>query len=204
MSKIEDKIDDTVCPECAFGNLVKSVGLKRCIRCDNAFCTHFACTVAPLEYCINCMGDLELRRQIISKRTVHYDPLTDTVRVYTRRPPARSIHIEGDDFLFAQRRIATLSDVELELSIEFHKEYLQLLAAEQDRRKIERIHKQSQLKMALPTGTTSKTVKETKTTTTTKQNKKADQITALFEQLLLSGKSIQEIQAIIAKSGLTA
>ena len=191
-----DKIEDTVCGECAFGNLVKNVGIKKCIRCEKPFCSHFACAIAPLEYCINCMGDLELKREIVSKRVEKYNPLTDTLRVITRR--ARSIHINGDDFLFAQRKIGDLTDPELELSIEFHREYLQLLAAEQDKRKAERLHKQSQQKLLIPNGTVSKTVKETKTTTTTKQNKKADQITALFEQLLLSGKSLQEIQQIIA------
>ena len=199
MSEPEEKIEDTVCSECAFGNLVKNVGIKRCIRCDKAFCTHFSCTVAPLEYCINCMGDLELKREIVTKTVEKYNPFTDTTHVYKRR--ARSIHINGDDWMFAQRKIGSLSEVELELAIEFHKEYLQLLGAEQDRKKAERLHKQSNVKtISVPNGTVSKTVRETKTTTTTKQNKKADQLQALFEQLLLDGKSIQEIQQIIAST----
>ena len=201
MSEPEDKIDDTVCSECAFGNLVKNVGIKRCIRCDKAFCSHFACTITPLEYCVNCMGNLELERKVVTTKIDVYDPETDTVKTY-RRLPYRSIHINGDDWLFAQRRIGSLSDVELELSIEFHREYLQLLAVEQDRRKAERLHKASQVKLplAMPTGTTSKTVRETKTTTTTKQNKKVDQLSMVFDQMLNSGMSLTEIQALIAKS----
>lgn len=199
-----DKIDDVVCGECAFGNLVKNVGLKRCIRCEKPYCTHFACTVAPLEYCVNCMGDLELTRKIESVSREKYNPITDTTTRYTRR--YRSIHINGDDWLFAQRKIGSLSDVELELSLEFHKEYIQLLAAEQDRRRVEKAHTASQksakTQMVLPTGTVSQTVKTTKTTTTTKQNKKVDQLAILFEQLLDQGKSVAEIQAIIAASKL--
>ena len=203
MSEPEDKIDDTVCSECAFGNLVKNVGIKRCIRCDKAFCSHFACTITPLEYCVNCMGNLELERKVVTTKIDVYDLETDTIKTYRRRP-YRSIHINGDDWLFAQRRIGALSDVELELSIEFHREYLQLLAVEQDRRKAERLHKQSATKLPppgiMPTGTTSKTVKETKVTTTTKQNKKVDQVSMLFDQMLNAGMSLSEIQALIAKS----
>lgn len=171
-----------VCDTCIGDNLLKSCGIRTCARCLNPFCIHFASKVDSLTYCVSCMSAIELTRSIVTKTYEHYNEETDVIRSYTRR--AREIKLEGDDWMFAQRRIATLSDAELDMVIEYHRQYLMLLCNEQERRRMERMHRNASVKYVVPTASaTTTTVTTTKKTKTVKLDKQKEKAAAMLSAL---------------------
>lgn len=173
-------LGSNVCDTCMGDNLLKNCGIRTCARCLNPFCLHYASKVEPLTYCVGCMSAIELTRSVVTKTYEHYDEVTDTLRSYTRR--AREIRLSGDDWMFAQRRIRELADAELDLAIEFHRQYLMLLCAEQERRRTEKAHRNAGIKFVIPpsTSSTTTTTTTTKKVSTVKMDKKKEQAASML------------------------
>jgi hypothetical protein len=187
-----------VCDTCIGDNLLKSCGIRKCARCENPFCVHYACKADPLTYCVTCMSQIELTRSICTKTYEHFDEVTDTLKRYTRR--AREIHLAGEDWMFAQRRVNTLTDAELDMVIEYHRQYLQLLCGDQERRKTEKAHRNAGIKMQFPSAAvTTTTVTTTKKTSTVKLDRQKEQAAALLAQLLGSGMDLGALTAKLKK-----
>lgn len=186
-----------VCDICVGDNLLKNVGIRTCARCRNPFCIHFSCKVDPLTYCVSCMSQIELTRSVVTKTIEHYDEVTDTLRTYTRR--AREIKLSGDDWMFAQRRVKDLSDDELDMVVEYHRQYLQLLCDDAERRRMEKAHRNANVKFVIPSAqVTSTTVTTTKKVSTVKLDKQKEQAAALLAQLL-SQPGGADMAALLAK-----
>jgi hypothetical protein len=103
--------------------------------------------------------------------------------------------------MFAQRRVNTLTDAELDMVIEFHRQYLQLLCADQERRKTEKAHRNAGIKMSFPSAAsvTTTTVTTTKKTSTVKLDRQKEQAAALLAQLLGSGMDLGALTAKLKK-----
>jgi len=171
-----------VCDICIGDNLLKDVGVRKCARCENPFCIHYASKADPLTYCVTCMSTIILTRSVVTKTYEHYDEVTDTLRSYSRR--AREIHLAGEDWMFAQRRVNTLTDAELDMVIEYHRQYLNLLCADQERRTAEKRHRYAGVKMQLPSAAvTTTTVTTTKKVSTVKLDKQKEQAASLIATL---------------------
>jgi hypothetical protein len=186
-----------VCDTCIGDNLLKDCGVRKCARCTNPFCIHFASKVDPLTYCLSCLSTIELTRSVVTKTYEHYNESTDVTTSYSRK--AREIHLAGEDWLFAQRRIHTLSDAELDMVVEYHRQYLNLLCADQERRRAEKAHRYAGKTFIINPGTA--TVSTTKTTTTkttsqVKMNKQKEQASALMQQLL-GTMTLEQLQAAL-------
>jgi hypothetical protein len=151
--------------------------------------------------CTECCSDVSVLREIITKEYSHYNEETDVVTHYRRR--AKSIRLEGMDWLFAQRKIATMSSDALELAIEYHRALLQGLLAERETRKIEYAHRYAGV--PLPKASTAKDY-STSTTTTTKVTKsiKSSKASAtadgVLKAMLAANLTPAQIMALLAQA----
>jgi hypothetical protein len=120
---------------------------------------------------------------------------------YRRR--AREIQISGLDWLFAQRKIVELSDLELDLSIEYHRNILSLMCTEQEQRRTAKMHRYAGVKIHLAPSvtdvnhTTTTTVKKTRTVSKTKAQ---EQIAALLKNMAAKGMTMDKIAAMLRKA----
>ena len=192
-------LTSTVCDSCLELNLLTKSSIA-CARCGQAFCLHFASTV-DAQYCVNCMSDISITKQVITKSYEHSNPETGARSFYRRR--AREIQIKGLDWLFAQRKIAELADVELDLAIEYHRNIEQLMIAEQERRRNAKMHRYAgvSFKIAPTPGTE---VTDSKTTTvkksrTVSKNKQAEQLAALLKSMMAKGVDINSLAEKLGK-----
>jgi hypothetical protein len=198
---VESHLTSTVCDVCLELNLTTHSCIK-CQRCEQAFCLHFASAVDAV-YCVNCMSDISVTKQIITKEYVHRDDERGVTSIYRRR--AREVKIAGLDWLFAQRRITDLSDMELDLAIEYHRNILSLMISEQESRRNVKMHRYAGVKVSIPTPATT-TVSNTSTTTTTtkktrvvSKTKQQEQLAALLKSITAKGTSIDQIAAMLKK-----
>jgi hypothetical protein len=169
------------------------------------FCIHFASNIDP-AYCTECLSDITLHKEIVTKTYVHesYDEKTDTMHQTEYKRRAKSIKLEGMSWLFAQRKIAQMSDESLELSIEYHREILNGLLTERADRQAKFMHRFAGVKMPAPTSvdgaTTSSTeVKRTKTISSTKATANAN---AVIQSMMNSGMDAAALLKML--EGMTA
>lgn len=200
----EVSISSQVCDVCLKDNLLASVGILTCSRCKAPFCIHFSSRI-DTQYCVSCMSDLSVTKEIITKAYEHYNEETDTTTRYARK--ARQIRIEGLDWLFAQRKIKLLTDPELDMVVEYHRNYLSLLLVEAEQRRTEKMHRYAGVKIQLPTPTTSTTttktttIKSTKTSSTKKQAQAQAALSVLLQSLTAKGMSVDQITAMLKGAG---
>lgn len=196
----ESHISSKVCTICLSDNLIKTIGITKCSRCHSAFCLHFGSKIDP-QYCVECMSELSVTKETVTKTYERTDNNGDVVSTYSRR--ARQIKLDGLDWLFAQRKIPTLTDAELDMAIEYHRVYCNLLLVENERRRAERMHRYAGIKLVLPStsaqdSTTTQTVTKTKKTVSTKSKASA---LSIVEALLASGMSLEDVVAKLNKGG---
>ena len=184
----------SVCDECFEKNLIENVSIQSCSRCKNPFCLHFSSKIDP-SFCVSCMSDLTVEKSVVTKT---YEHVSEDGTLSTTSRRARQIKISGLDWLFAQRKIATLTDVESDMAIEYHRGMLTLHLTDNERRKNERIHRYAGVKITspIPTVATIRT-SEKKTTVKSVSNKKTEQVAAMMGVLLGQGKSIEDIMKIL-------
>jgi hypothetical protein len=186
-------LTELVCDVCLELNLTTKSSIE-CKRCGKAFCFHYASSIDP-DYCVNCMSEVSVTKQIITKTYEHKNEETGQSTFYRRK--AREIKIEGLDWLFAQRKIKDLSDVELDLMIEYHRNICSLITAESERRRNEKMHRYAGKHIVIPTPAT--TVVTSNTTTTVKKSrtvskaKATEQLAAVLQSLLAKGMSVDQI-----------
>lgn len=197
----EPHIAHLVCDICLELNLTtKSV--IACVGCGLAFCYHFQSAVDS-QFCVNCLSDISVTKQVITKTYEHHNPETGEASFYRRR--AREIKIDGLSWLFAQRRIVDLSDPELDMAIEYHRNICSLMITESERRRNEKMHRYAHTPMPIPTPSTTKIENGTTTTTTVKKTrtvsktKQTETVAAILASLQAKGMSIQDILKAVKK-----
>lgn len=196
-----------VCIVCKEENLVKSMfdSFRNCMKCQQWYCVHFASGVDPI-YCKDCCIDVQMTDEKVVVTREHYSPVKDEF-IQTRHQ-YRSLKFTGLDWLFAQRKIATLSEEELSLTIEYHQGLMQGLVNERDKRRVEYFHRNAGKKISIvdANGNDLNTITTTsvKTTKTVRPRSKTNQEVnsgAAMEALAnaLKGKSLDDIMAFIKK-----
>lgn len=206
-AKPELVIEEVVCDTCIKDNLLKSIGIQKCYRCSKPFCLHYSAKADP-HYCVNCLGELKLTTEVVTKsyEHEHYDALEDKVITTTYSRNAKRYTMSGDDWLFVQRRSRSMSDEELDMFIEYHRQYRDLLLAEKDTRRAERLaalRAKSEAARA-PSGavsTTRSTTTVVKKTTTVKTNKKLEQLKAQLA-VMVGTDGVEEALAKLIEQGL--
>ncbi len=197
---LEDKghLTELVCECCLELNLITKSCIT-CSRCGAAFCLHFASAI-DAQYCVNCFSDMAVTKEVIVKTYEHKNSETGDTQFYRRK--ARAIKLTGLDWLFSQRKIIELTDAELDLSIEYHRNILNLMLAEQERRRNEKIHRYANVvykpvKSAVNvTETTTTTVKKTRTVS---KDKTSEQLQAIMKSMLAKGFTQEQLKAMLKK-----
>lgn len=115
-------------------DLCISIGpLKVCKKCHLEFCPHFA-SKFDFQFCIYCMHDVILEDSIIRKEIVTKS--LSGKKTFTRVMKARHLVFKGQDWMFAAKRILDMSDEELGVTIEYHREIFGEMINEMETRKI--------------------------------------------------------------------
>jgi hypothetical protein len=187
------------CRTCLEGNLVQDIRIARCVKCELLYCTHFASTIDP-QYCTECLSDVTLHKEVVTKTYSYYNEETDTVTEYKRR--ARYIKLEGLDWLFAQRKIVALSDNELELAVEYHREILNGMLKEREERRIKQLHRYANTvadKVTHNLDSAQVTEQSVKRTKTIQSSKAAATANATMAAMLAGGMTAAELLAMLQK-----
>ncbi len=195
----EAHIAHLVCDVCLELNLTTKSVIK-CARCEQAFCFHFASNI-DAQYCVNCMSEMSIAKSVITKTYEHKNDETGITSFYRRK--AREIKIDGLDWLFAQRKISELADVELDMAIEYHRNICSLMMAESERRRNEKMHRYAGIKTHIPTPSTTKVTEGTTTTVkktrTVSKDKASESAAAILASMMAKGMNIQDILKAIKK-----
>ncbi len=107
--------------------------LRTCKRCKQTFCGHYASPI-DFTFCAYCMHDVVLEDSVIKKQVTTFS-LTGKKK-FTHTMTARHLVFKGEDWMFAQRRILSMDDNEIETTIEYHRAIMGELLDEREARKI--------------------------------------------------------------------
>ena len=187
------------CRNCQVSNLTEDVRIARCVKCGSIYCVHFASNIDP-QYCVECLADITLHKESIVKTYTHesYDEETDTVTTTEYRRRATSFKLEGLDWLFAQRKIVSMRDEELELAIEYHRELLQGMLHERDDRRTKKMHRFAGVRLGTETVSVgSDTTTIVKKSRTISSNKATATASAVMESMLKGGMDAAQLLALL-------
>lgn len=135
------ELPDRVCTQCLEDNLVRAGVIDtfvKCQKCGEEFCLHGASKLDP-QYCIHCCNDFKVvdvteqaQRPIFNK---------DGNLIAVRQFKVRHITLSGLHWLFFNRAITSLTDVELEHAIEYHMSIYHGMIYEREARRVQKSHR---------------------------------------------------------------
>jgi hypothetical protein len=120
--------------------------IKTCDRCGIAYCVHFASNT-DVRMCGNCLDDFRVIETIEVKTTERVDDSGEVIS--RRRQIARNLKLTGTDWLFCAAKISTLSDEQMDASIEYHRAIKNTLMEEREARRVEYFRKLHNVKTNL-------------------------------------------------------
>jgi hypothetical protein len=161
-------------------------------------CTHFASTIDP-EKCVECLSDITLFKEVVEKEYVRTNDEGEVTSTYKKK--AKRVRLEGLNWLFAQRKIVSLSDEELELSIEYHREILAGMLDERETRKNAFMHRFANAPLPASITGATETVTVKKTTKAIKSKKEDKSAEGILKAMLSAGMTPQQIMAMLAGGG---
>ena len=166
---------------------------KLCERCGISFCVHFA-SLVDARYCSNCMVDFKVTETIETKTTIYEN--SNGTEVTRKRQIAKSLRLEGTDWLFANTQISLLNDEQLLAAIEYHRNIAGIMLLEREERKTEQLNKLSRVKINIrkpEDATKQPRVTKTKEVKTAEAKKQSDIAKAL------AGLTQEELAKLLAK-----
>lgn len=181
-----------VCPTCMSLSLTDEIKTARCTQCNRIYCVHFASSIDPAQ-CVECLSDLSLTKETVIKEYEHYNEETDVVTRYRRK--ATSIKLDGLNWLFSQRKIVSLSDDDLELAIEYHRQILTGMISERETRRIAKAHRFAGIQM--PKSSDSSTHTTTKIKKSIKSTKTGATVDSLMQSMLAGGMTPEQMLALL-------
>ena len=119
---------------------------KTCLKCGMEYCMHFSSTT-DVRFCGNCMSDFT----VVTETEVRITESANCAGqiVYTKRDRCKHLKLQGTDWLFTERLIHTLTDEELDATIEYHRAICSLMLSERQDRQVEKYAKMSKLVIKL-------------------------------------------------------
>lgn len=159
---ILELLDNLVCDVCLESNLTEDIHVQECVSCGENYCRHHS-SVVDGAYCSKCLHDVSVTIETIRKVELH--EASDGVITEVKPRKARQIKIGGMHWLFIQRKIKDLTDVELELAIEYHHALYSSMIYEREKKRLEGFHRNAGKSFKVPTtATTATTTTEIKKT----------------------------------------
>jgi hypothetical protein len=135
------ELPDRVCTQCLEDNLVRAGVIETfvpCQKCGEEFCIHGVSKLDP-QYCIHCCNDFKIVDVIEQEQRPIYNK--DGGLIAVRQFKVRHITLSGLHWLFFNRAIASLSDVELEHAIEYHMSIYHGMIYEREARRVQNTHR---------------------------------------------------------------
>ena len=135
------ELPDRVCTQCLEDNLIRAGVIETfvpCQKCGELFCLHGASKLDP-QYCIHCCNDFKIVDVIEQEQRPIYNK--DGQLIAVRQFKVRHITLSGLHWLFFNRAITTLSDVELEHAIEYHMSIYHGMIYEREARRVQKSHR---------------------------------------------------------------
>lgn len=204
----EITLTSLVCDTCFGDNLYRSIGIRSCLRCKQAFCLHFCSKADPCHFCVNCFSDLSVSISDPEVQVIeHYNPATNKTTRYERHPRGRRIKLGGEGYLFALRIFQDMNDAEQDMFVEFYRAILGFLLSEQEAKRAEKAHKAAgvkqhggEVKLGTAVGTPAPiktTVTNINKTTVSKQNKAREQAKAALFAMYKGKLSMEQIDQML-------
>jgi len=194
-----EPLDNLVCDVCLELNLTEAVHIQKCVICEESYCTHHASIVDP-THCSECLHDVQVTFSDVIKTETHINQSTN--QPYTRTRKARQIKLGGMHWLFAQRKIGEMNDIELAAAIEYHRAYYDTLIFEREKRRIDNFHrnakKQYKINNSSAIITSTTTVKKSKTISVGKPKTQEVNLSAALQLLLKQGLTMDQIAKMVA------
>lgn len=128
--------DEHICEECETyitDTRLWKDKLKLCKRCKHTYCSHYASKI-DFQFCSYCLQNIILEDSIIIKEVISKS--LNGKKEFRRTMRARHLVFKGQDWMFAQARISTLTEEELHTTIEYHREIFDQMIGEAEARKI--------------------------------------------------------------------
>jgi hypothetical protein len=125
-----------VCVHC--DNIDSLDRIKTCAKCSVQYCEHFSSEI-DIRFCGNCMKDFKVTNSIEIRTTEQTNNAGEVI--YKKRVQCKRLHLEGTDWLFTANKISTLSDDDLDCTIEYHRAIASLMLHEREERRIEKYQK---------------------------------------------------------------
>lgn len=130
-----------LCTPCMEENLI-SAGIadsfKKCPTCNELFCLHSVSRIDP-QYCIHCCNDFRLAdtQETFKRETRNDEGKITSVKSFR----VRHLGLSGQHWMFYNRAITSLSDLELEAAIEYHYGIRNGMLQERDARRTANAHR---------------------------------------------------------------
>lgn len=190
------KYDGDTIPVCI--NCDSNSITKQCRKCGVEYCKHYG-SKTDIQFCGNCVSDIELRETLIEKQVEHIRP-NGTV-TFSRKYQARLIRLMNVDWLFHNKAIEDSTDAEIDASIEYHAAIKDLMLQERASRQLERSRKLASIKVVHTPRKSQHDLEQvskrkTKTKTKEKLTTETDIMAAL--KLLMAQMTPEQIAALAA------
>lgn len=197
-----DNLVEIVTPKLCYiclGNLQEytpepNIPIKRCIRCGKDFCLGHSSKFEP-EACCNCVSQIEIIDTVFEKTETDWDAKKDRLVTHTQR--CRQIQLQGEDWVWNQKRISSLSDADLKLVIQYHKAVVSMIETELTERQV----KKFQTNAVIPGQSGLSVTKTTQTKTTRTVKPKTPDLNALAEAIKKLGLTPEQLKAILGAAG---
>lgn len=167
---------------------------KTCRKCGVVYCSHYA-SITDVRYCANCISDFHVKETIIEKTVEHERP--DGTITFSRKYQAKHIMLTGTDWLFNAALIETMSDQEIDETIEYHRANVGLMLGERESRKKERYEKLSRIKIVHSTNESQHDREKKAAKKTRVKETPIDQLAAALSQLAKSGMTTEQIISML-------
>lgn len=213
------ELPDRVCTQCLEDNLVRNGVIEtfvKCKQCSEEFCLHGASKLDP-QYCVHCCNDFKVVDVVEQESRPIFNK--DGQLIAVRQFKVRHITLSGLHWLFFNRAITSLTDVELEHAIEYHMSIYHGMIYEREARRVQKSQRnrgkhatnetnpfevtQDGVRFVTGTSTTNtkkirtRTVKVSQSTTAkTGKVQSQDALNALIKTLMDAGVSQEQILAM--------
>lgn len=135
------ELPDRVCTQCLEDNLVRAGVIEtfvKCQQCGEEFCIHGVSKLDP-QYCVHCCNDFKIVDVVESQQRPIFNKNGQQIAV--RQFKVRHITLSGLHWLFFNRAITSLSDIELEHAIEYHMSIYHGMIYEREARRVAKAHR---------------------------------------------------------------
>lgn len=133
-----DELPDRVCTQCLEDNLIRSGVIEtflKCQKCQEEFCQHGVSKLDP-QYCVHCCNDFKVIDVVQAEQRSIFNTKGELIAV--RQFKVRHITLSGLHWLFFNRAITNLTDVELEHAIEYHMAIYHGMIYERETRRVKK------------------------------------------------------------------